>query len=125
VIESPLRIKNLCQTCKVLYFLNILGRKIKFYYQPIHIYIYIIVVLTTTHKCIEIILIIKPTRCINFSNLFWKRTLHISDSFSVHHQKSSTVHTAIGICHTGYADCLTASSRHNLYDIYLLLCVQC
>ena len=28
------------------------------------------------------------------------------------------------ICHTGYADCLLVSSQHNLYDIYLLLCVQ-
>ena len=66
----------------------------------------------------------------------WNRTLHVSDSFSVHHQESSTVHTAIGICHTGYADCLLAgsgcsiliplvSSQHNLYDIYVLLCVQC
>jgi len=35
-----------------------------------------------------------------------------------HHQESSTVHTAIGICHTGYPDCLLASSQHNLYDIY-------
>jgi len=34
----------------------------------------------------------------------------------------STVHTAISICHTSYADCLLASSQHNLYD---LLCVQC
>jgi len=64
------------------------------------------------------ILIIKPTRCTNFSNLFL-------DSFSVHHQESSTVHTAIVICHTGYDDCLLAgsimiplaSSHHNLYDI--------
>ena len=45
-----------------------------------------------------------------------------SDNISVHHQKSSTVHTAI---HTGYADCLLASSQHNLCYIYLLLCVQC
>jgi hypothetical protein len=52
---------------------------------------------------------------------FWNRTLHVSDSFSVHHQESSTVHTAI---HTGYADCVLISSQHNLYDIYLLLCVQ-
>ena len=47
----------------------------------------------------------------------------------------NTVHTAIGICHTGYADCLLArsgwiplaDSQHNLYDIrvYLLLCIQC
>jgi len=25
---------------------------------------------------------------------------------------------------TGYADWLLASSQHNLYDIYLLLCIQ-
>ena len=79
--------------------------------------------------------IIKPTRYTNFSNLFWNRTLNVSDSFSVHHQESSAVHTAIGICHKGYGDCLLggsgcsiliplASSQHNLYDIYLLLCVQ-
>jgi len=37
---------------------------------------------------------------------FWNRTLHVSDSFSVHHKESNTVHTAVGICHTGYADCL-------------------
>jgi len=69
--------------------------------------------------------IIKPTRCINSHIYFWNRTLHVSDRFSVHHQESSTVHTATGICHTGYADCLLASSQHNLYDINLLLCVQC
>jgi len=40
---------------------------------------------------------------------FWNRTPHVSDSFSVHHQESSTVHTATGICHTGYADCLQAT----------------
>jgi len=51
-----------------------------------------------------------------------ERTLHVSESFSVHHQESSTVYTAIGICHTGYADCLLASSQNNLY---VLLCVQC
>ena len=43
-------------------------------------------------------------------------------TISVHHQESSTVHTSIGIGHTGYADCLLASSQHN---VYLLLCVQC
>jgi len=40
-------------------------------------------------------LIIKPTRCINFSNLFWKETIHVSDSSSVHHQEFFTVHTAM------------------------------
>jgi len=28
------------------------------------------------------------------------------------------------VCHTGYVDCLLASSQHNLYDINLLLCIQ-
>jgi hypothetical protein len=27
----------------------------------------------------------KPTRCTKFSNIFWKETLHFSDSFSVYH----------------------------------------
>jgi len=38
------------------------------------------------------------------------------DSYSVHHQESSTVHTAIGICHTGYADCLLTGSGWNLSE---------
>jgi len=56
---------------------------------------------------------------------FWNITLHVSNSFSVHHQESSTVHTTTGICQTGYADCLLASSQHNQYNIHLLFCVQC
>ena len=31
---------------------------------------------------------------------FWNRSLHVSGRFSVHHQESSAVYTAIGICHT-------------------------
>jgi len=50
-----------------------------------------------------------------FSNLFWYRIPHVSDRFTVHHQESSTVYTAIGICHTGYADCLLAGSQHNRF----------
>jgi len=30
--------------------------------------------------------------------------------FTVHHQESSNVYTAISICHTGYVDCLLARS---------------
>jgi len=41
--------------------------------------------------------------------------LRILDSMSVHRQESSTVHTAIGIGHAGYADCLLASSQHNQF----------
>jgi len=51
--------------------------------------------------------------------------MYVSDSFSVHHKESNTVHTAMGICHTDYADCLLVSSQHNLYDINMLVCVQC
>jgi len=43
----------------------------------------------------SIILIIKPTKCTNVSNLFWNETLHVSDSSSVHHQEYFTVHTAM------------------------------
>jgi len=45
--------------------------------------------------CLVTILIIKPTRCTNFSNLFYNKTLHASDSSSVHHQEFFTVHTAM------------------------------
>ena len=44
---------------------------------------------------------------------FWNRILHVSDRFSVHHQESITAYTAIGICHTRYADCLLAGSGWN------------
>jgi hypothetical protein len=40
-------------------------------------------------------LIMKLTRCTNFSNLFWNETLHVSDSSSVHHQKLFAVHSAV------------------------------
>jgi len=41
-------------------------------------------------------LIIKPTRCTNFSNLiFWNKTLHVLDSSSVHHQEFFTLHTVM------------------------------
>jgi hypothetical protein len=39
-------------------------------------------------------LIIKPTRCTNFSNLLWKWN-SISDGSSVHHQELFTIHTAM------------------------------
>ena len=42
-------------------------------------------------------LIIKTNEMHYFSNLFWYRTLHVSDRFTVHHRESSTVYTAIGI----------------------------
>jgi hypothetical protein len=59
------------------------------------------------------IIIIKSNEMHYFSDLFWYRTLHVSDRFTVHHQESSTVYTAIGICHTSYVDGLLAYSQHN------------
>ena len=44
--------------------------------------------------------IIKPTRCTDFSNLFWNETLYISDSSSVHHQEFFHCTHSNGICHT-------------------------
>jgi len=35
---------------------------------------------------------------------------YVSGRFTVHNQESSTVYTAIDVCHTGYADCLLAGS---------------
>jgi hypothetical protein len=73
-------------------------------------------------------LIIKPTRCTNFSKSFSNETLHVSDSSSVHHQEFCTVHTAmVYVIHV----CWQLASRimifhpdparklsTNLYDIY-------
>ena len=44
--------------------------------------------------------IIKPTRCANFTNLFWHETVHVSDSSSVHHQEFIHCTLSNGICHT-------------------------
>jgi len=56
---------------------------------------------------------------------FWNRILHVSDRISAHHQESSTVYTAIGICHTGYRDCLLvlvlASSHHKFEKLVHLV----
>jgi hypothetical protein len=55
----------------------------------------------TVHR--DKFLIIETNRCTNFSIIFkfWNETLHVSDSFSVHHQGFSTVHTAmVYIIHT-------------------------
>jgi len=44
--------------------------------------------------------ITKPTRCTNFTNLFWHETLHVSDTSSVHHQKFIHCTLSNGISHT-------------------------
>jgi hypothetical protein len=52
-----------------------------FHHCYIYIYIYI--------------LIIKPTRCRNFSNFLGNKILHVSDSSSVHHQEFFNLHIAM------------------------------
>jgi hypothetical protein len=47
----------------------------------------------TVHR--DTFLTIKPTIYTNFSNLFWKETLHVSESSSVHHQELFTIHSAM------------------------------
>jgi hypothetical protein len=61
-------------------------------------------------------LIIKPTRCTNFSNLFLEWNCTCFGQVFCHYQASSTVYTAIGICicHLGYADCFLAGSGWNI-----------
>jgi hypothetical protein len=44
--------------------------------------------------------LIKPTRCTNFTNLYWHEILHVSDSSSVHHQEFIHCTLSNGVCHT-------------------------
>ena len=44
---------------------------------------------------IGILIKIKLNRCTNFQIYFWNKTLHISDSSSVHRQEFFNVHTAM------------------------------
>ena len=54
-----------------------------------------VIMAVTVTLILTFILIIKPIRCTNFLNLFWNKTLHVSDSSSVHHQELFTVNRAM------------------------------
>jgi hypothetical protein len=82
-------------------------------------------------KYLRILLIIKPNRCNNLSNLFWNENLHISDSSSVHHKEFFTVYTAmvhvIQVCRQLSSRIRMELQFHldparklstNLYDVY-------
>jgi len=59
----------------------------------------------------EILSIVKPTRCINVTFLlFWNDTLHVSEGLPVHHKEFKTVHTSTSICQTDTAVCLLAGT---------------
>jgi hypothetical protein len=51
----------------------------------------------------HIFFVIKPTRCTNFTNLFWHENLHVSDSSSVDHQEFIHCTLSNGISHTSLA----------------------
>jgi hypothetical protein len=78
-----------------------------------HTSIYVFDVHVTVHR--NKFLIIKPTRCANFSNLFWNETLRVSDSSSVHQFFFYCTHSK-GICHTGLLTACNLST--NLCDVY-------
>ena len=70
-----------------------------------------------------------------FSTLFGKELYMFRTGLLSIIRSLNTVYTAIGNCHAGYVDCLLArsgwniltslaDSQHNLYDKYLLLCIQ-
>ena len=46
-------------------------------------------------KYLSDVFIIKPTRCANFTNLFWHETRHVSDSSSAHNREFIHVHSAV------------------------------
>ena len=58
--------------------------------------------------------IILPTICTNFTNLFWHETLHVSDSFSAHHQEF--IRAGPG-WNCGSILVMLESCLQNLYDI--------
>jgi len=60
-----------------------------------------------------------------FSNLFAKELYMFRTDLLSIIRSLNIVFTAIGICHTGYVDCLLATSKadsqHNQYDKHLLV----
>jgi len=63
----------------------------------------------------------KPTRCTDFSNLFWIKTVCFGQFLC---PSSGVLHCAHsnGICHTSFADSLRAGTG---CSILILLCVRC
>jgi hypothetical protein len=56
--------------------------------------------------------VIKPTRCTNFTNLFCRETLHVSDSLSVHHQEFYSQYTKQWYISYRFVDSFRAYTIH-------------
>jgi hypothetical protein len=80
----PLGFVPILQACSNVYLVHYI-----FCFLPILLFTFVWPCIVTDF------LIIKPTRCTNFSNLFWNENLHVSDSSSVRHQQLFTVHSAM------------------------------
>ena len=80
---------------------------------------YVCMVCTVT-TFLHFFFIIKPTRCTNFTNLFWHETLHVSDSSSVHHQQFIHCTLSNGVCHICCRQ-LSNRTRMELSSILVLL----
>ena len=78
-------------------------------------------------------LITKPTGCTNFSNLFLEWNTYMFRTVSLSIIRSPALYTQHQVyviqvlltAASGVRMELTSSSQHNLYDIYLVLRVQC
>ena len=89
--------------------------------------------LTFGRPCIVIYSYKKPTRCTNFSNLFLKQNSTcfgqvLCPSSGVQPCTHSNRYMSYRFClllASGIILIPLASRQHNLYDIYVLLCVQC
>jgi len=110
----------------------------------LYLNVYNIIVIYSYNKYILIIkgkyILITKANQIHYSSvLFLVKKLYIfrTDLLSII-RSLNTVVTAIGLCHTGYFDCLLArsgwnshfltslaDSQRNHYDKYLLMCKQC
>jgi len=76
--------------------------------------------LVSYNKVWAFFFIIKPTRCTNFTNLFWHETLHVSESSSVHHQEFIHCTLSNGTCRW-----LSSSTRMVLLESHLQTCMTC
>jgi hypothetical protein len=119
-INHPPRLTAKVELSLICHLLALLGAHHILYVSRIRVKIN----LTFRGQCIVIYSYNKIQQHALISQIyFWNVILNVSDRFSAHHQEPNPVYTAIGIFPKGIRIPL-ASSQHNLYDIYLLMCIQ-
>jgi len=68
--------------------------------------------------------IIKPTRSTTFPNLLRHENLHVSGSFSAHHQEFIHCTLGTGICHTGLKTAFEQDQDGSSILVLLESCLQ-